>query len=351
MVVTKTSGVLLLQAAAFFSGVAARCTQACSPDDPVLVLLRSDDAALPFCSDFLGLPVSTVSATVTPTVVATVTETSYVTEVVTEIDSTVTVTVPASTTTLAPIKRNMAKRSVAYPTWLPTTYLANRVSSACACLSVPLSVATNTATAEAVTLTAPVTVTETTTNILHSTVIVTETAKPLVSKRRATIEILRKDTQASVGWLFNSNGLAITSNAAQAIPVNFTLTPGATTGSAVRIYLEDMTPLALGFVKTSNPTNVVDGSLAAVQPTPPGSPPVASGSDKYESDIWTVDTETRIIGWQWVATSGALPTIHLYRVGGRLYPVGNVNDFMVATGGVSSSKYEVVFRYSVVSES
>lgn len=102
------------------------------------------------------------------------------------------------------------------------------------------------------------TVTETTTNIVHSTAIATETAKPVVSKRRATIEVLRKDTQASVGWLYYSNGLAITSVAAQAIPVNFTLTPGATTGSAVRIYLEDMAPLALGFVKTSNPSNIVE---------------------------------------------------------------------------------------------
>jgi len=64
-----TSRVLLLQVAAFFSGAAARCAPACSPEDPLIALLGSDnDAAVPFCSDFLGLAVSTVSATVTPTV-------------------------------------------------------------------------------------------------------------------------------------------------------------------------------------------------------------------------------------------------------------------------------------------
>jgi hypothetical protein len=60
--------VLLLQAAAWLSGAAALCRPACPADDPLLVLLRSDDAALPFCGEFLGLPVSTVSVTVTPTV-------------------------------------------------------------------------------------------------------------------------------------------------------------------------------------------------------------------------------------------------------------------------------------------
>lgn len=190
---------------------------------------------------------------------ATATETSYVTEVITEIDGTVTVTVPASasTTSIPPAKRNLANRSVAYPSWLPSTYLSKQVSSACACLSVPLSVATITATAEAATLTAPTTVTETTTTTLHSTAIVTETAKPQVSTQRATIEVLRKDTGASIGWLYMSSGPAITTDATQAVPINFTLTPGATKGSAVRISVEGVTPSALGFLKDNNPSNIV----------------------------------------------------------------------------------------------
>ncbi|KAH8904485.1 hypothetical protein BR93DRAFT_149647 [Coniochaeta sp. PMI_546] len=338
---TNPSGVLLLQATAFFSGVNALCRPACASDDALLVVLRSADAGVFFCSAFLGVPVSTVSATVTPTVVATVTDTSY---------GTVTVTVTDPTTSVAPVRRKAAKRSLAYPTWLPTTYPAQRVSSACACLSVPASVSTSTATAAPATLTASVTVTEITTSTLHST------STAVVSQQReAKIEILRKDTQLSVGWLYNSNGPAV-GTAAQAITVNFTLSPGATTGSQVRINLEGITPPALGFVKSSNPSNVVEledsyGSLSAVQPTPPGSRPVSSGNDKYESDIWTVDTNTQMIGWQWIATSGALPTIYMYRVGGRLYPVGNVNAFNQATGGVSTAKYEVIFRYSLVSGS
>ncbi|KAK4131644.1 hypothetical protein BT67DRAFT_387157 [Trichocladium antarcticum] len=353
----KTSSVVLLQVAVLVSGVAARCTRVCPANDPLLVLLRAepDDAAPSFCREFLGLPVSTVSVTVTPTVAATVTATSHVTEVITEVDSTITVTVPASAITETPVKRNLAKRSVDYPTWLPTTYPPRQVSSACACLSVPLSVVTTTATAAAVTVTAPTTVTETTTTTVHSTAIATVTVEPVATTRRAAIEILRKDTGASVGWLYNSNGPAIAGSAAQAITVHFTLAAGATTGSAMRISLEGLTPSALGFVKASNPTNIVElednyGSLSVVEPTPPGSPPVTSGSSKYESDIWTINTETRMIGWQWVATSGTHPPIYLYRVGGRLYPVGNVPAFLAATGGASSANYEVMLRYSLVSE-
>jgi hypothetical protein len=181
-----------------------------------------------------------------------VTETSHVTELTTVVDGTVTVTVPAPATTVAPLKRDIAKRSIAYPTWLPTTYPAKRVSSACACLSIPLSAATTTATAEAATFTIPVTVTETTTNTVLSTVVATETAEPLVSKRRVQIEVFRKDTGASVGWLYNSNGPAVASATSMAGTFNFTLIPGATTSSAVRIYMEGFT-LPLGF---SGPSNV-----------------------------------------------------------------------------------------------
>jgi hypothetical protein len=176
------------------------------------------------------------------------------------IDGTVTTTIPAPTTTITVLpKRDVAKRSVAYPTWLPTTYAASRVSSACGCLSISQSVATTTTTAEAVTLTSAATVTATTTSIIHSTAIATATALPLISTRRTKIEVLRKDTQASVGWLYNSAGPAITTDVNQAGIVDFTLSPGATTGSAVRITLEGVvSPSALGFVKSSNPTNVVE---------------------------------------------------------------------------------------------
>ncbi|KAK3372666.1 hypothetical protein B0H63DRAFT_564045 [Podospora didyma] len=358
VLICKTSGVLLLQAAAFFTAVAARCRPVCSLDDPVLVLLNSGDAGIPFCSDFLGLPVSTVGATVTPTVLATVTETSYVTEVLTTIDGTVTVTVPvpARTTTVAPVKRDDSVPSVAYPDWLPSTYKASRISSACACLSIPLSIATDTATAEPVTITAPVTITETATSTIHETAIATETALPVPITRRTKIEILRKDTQANVGWLYYGNGPAIGTTEAQGATFSFTLDPSTTTNTQVRINFEGVTPAALGFSKENNPTNNVEledsyGSVSNLAGTPPGSRPVLGGTNgfgKYETDIWTINTETRMISWQWIATSGALPTIYMYRVGGRLYAVGNVNAYNSATGGVSSQKYEVILRYSVV---
>lgn len=253
MVGTKLA--VLLQAAVFLPGAAARCLQNCPVDDPLLVLLRSDDAATAFCSDFLGLPVSTIDATVTPTVIATVTETDYVTEVITEIKST-TVTVPAAgpTTTAAPIKRD-----VALPPWLPTSYGPRYISKACACLSISPSVSTLTATADPVTITAPVTTTETTTTTVLSTAITTETAAPPAPlTKRVYVEFLRKDTGASVGYLYHSSGPAIANSIGQAAPVSFTVPAGVTTASQLRITIDGLTPSALGFQKDSNPTNIVE---------------------------------------------------------------------------------------------
>ncbi|KAB5566699.1 hypothetical protein GE09DRAFT_1107868 [Coniochaeta sp. 2T2.1] len=414
---TKT-GKLLLQASVFVSVASGLCHPPCPANDPLVVLFRTADDALPWCSAFFGLPVSTAIATVTPTISTTVTETTYINKITIENGGTVSETSVAQITSIAPVPRRAAKRSVAYPDWLPTTYPAQSVSSACVCIKVPLSASkhTATATAPAVTLTASVTVTQTSTSTVYSTstetspasvssessstgrtissttdasssievsttddpasqtsttdiatsttepstsesttAVPTETAAPLPIQRQAKIEVLRKDTQASVGWLYYSSGPAI-GQEAQASSVNFTLSAGATTESRVRINLEGLSPPTLGFLKDSNPTNIVElennyGSLSLVQPTPPGSRPVQSGSSKYESDIWIVNTDTRMISWQWIATDGSLPTIALYRVGGRMYPVGNVAAFNAATGGTSASKYELLFRYSLVAES
>lgn len=196
---------------------------------------------------------------------ATLTKTSSVTEVTTEIDGTVTTTIPALVTSIAvaPKKRDIASDPVPYPAFLPTTYSSWRVSLACSCLSIPASVAASTVTAAAVTLTASETVTELATSTVHTTLIATETAAPIpvvtpVTNLRVTIEVLRKDTQVNVGWLYYSSGVAIASTLAQAATVNFTLPGGATTASQVRINMEGQTPAALGFTKGSNPNNIVE---------------------------------------------------------------------------------------------
>lgn len=350
-----SSRVFVLQAAALFSGAAAaRCFPACSPLNPLVALLQSEsDLAVPFCSEFLGLAASTVSAIVTPTVVATVTETNYITELHTEFEETITITVPASTSTLTPIKRHLAQRSVAYPDWLPASHPARKVSSACACLSIAPSVVTETATADPATVTEPITLSTTATTTVASFAVVTVTARPATVTQRVTIEVLRKDTGVSVGWIYNSNGPAI-GNAAQAAGFTMRIPGGVASATQVRLDIENMmeNQMSMGFIKESNANNIVEledsyGSLALLSGTPPGSPPVVWGTSKRESDIWTVDTTTRMIGWQWIATNGGLPTIALWRVAGRLYPVGDVAEFMSATGGVSSNKYEVVLRYAV----
>ncbi len=56
-----------------------------------------------------------------------------------------------------------------------------------------------------------------------------------------------------------------------------------------------------------------------------------------------------MIGWEWIAKDGTIPSpIYLYRVAGRLYPVGNVATFNSVTGGSSASKYEVMLKYELV---
>ena len=254
MVATKIA--VLLQAAVLLSGVTARCVQNCPADDPLLVLLRSDHTATAFCSDFLGLPVSTVYTTVAPTVTATVAETDYVTEVVTQIESTtITVSAAGPSTTPPPI---FTKRAVSIPPWLPTSYSPKYISKACSCLSISPSVSTLTATAEPVTITNPVTTTETTATTVLSTAITTETAAPATPiTKRVYIEVLRKDTKASVGYLYNSNGPSI-GTISQALPITFTLPVGVTTASQVRITGDGLTPSALGFSKDSNKANIVE---------------------------------------------------------------------------------------------
>ncbi|KAK4681729.1 hypothetical protein QC764_109980 [Podospora pseudoanserina] len=352
------SGVLLLQAASLLSGAAARCLRTCPADDPLLNLLRSGSASSDFCRDFLGLPVSTLETTVTPTVVATVTETSYVTEVVTQVDTTITVTLPADESPSTTVTVTPAKRDNAYPTWLPTSYGEKYISQACSCLSLPPAISTVTSTADAVTLTDATTITETTTETIHTTAIATETAKPAPKpvKRMIKIEVIRKNAGTPLGWIYNSNGPAITtSNNQQPTLFEFNLLENETVGSQLRLS-SSFGPL--GFNKDSHPSNIVElednyGSLKFVAPTEPGAVPqtVDAGKNKYASDIWSVDTETREITWQWVATNGGVPDIKLYYVSGRLYPVGDVERFMYATSNAIGAREEVRLVYTLVGES
>lgn len=251
---SKTGGVLILQAAALISAAAARCLRTCPADDPLLIILRSEDESASFCRDFLGLPVSTVDVTVTPTVVATVTETSYATEVITEVDATLTVTVPAPS---APTAELPAKRDDVYPAWLPSTYGTKYISQACSCLSLAPSVITATSTADAVTETGAATVTETVTSTVYATAVATETAKPAPSpvSRAVRIEAIRKNAGTSLGYIYNSNGPAVSTNPNSAARFEFTVLEGETSASQLRLTSSFG---ALGFNKDSHPSNIVE---------------------------------------------------------------------------------------------
>ncbi|KAM7213445.1 hypothetical protein V8F06_011183 [Rhypophila decipiens] len=354
--VKSTNGAFLLQAAALISGAAARCLRTCPADDPLLNLLHSEEDSSDFCRTFLGFEVSTVEVSVTPTVWATATETAHVTEVVTEVDSTITVTVPAGGS--SPTTVTVLKRDDAYPTWLPTSFGSKYVSKACSCLSLTSSVTTVTATAEEVTTTSDsVTVTETETTTLHTTAVATETAAPSPVTLQRKIQVLRKSTGDVVGWLYDSNGVAVAEDSnfgdrnakSRALNFQFTLPAGATAASQLRL---TSSPGALGFKKDSHPSNIEQlengyGSLTWVTPTPPGSGPVSEITNQhyaFESDIWIVDTETGEVNWQWISNTGALSNIPVYKLGGRLYPVGDLARFNYATSGSPSPKYEVTLK-------
>ncbi|KAK3315942.1 hypothetical protein B0H66DRAFT_604248 [Apodospora peruviana] len=356
MVSFRTGTVLLAQAVALVSGVVGGpCHPKCWDQDALLVLLRSDvvgDAALPFCSAFLGLPASTTEVTVTPTDTVTVTETStaHATEVVTTVDSTSTTTVTAAPVVPEPVTKRDA---VDYPPWLPATYKSGRVSSACSCLGIPLSVATSTVSdvASTATVTASATVTETTTSTAHTTALATATVTPptapVIVTRRAMIQVFRVSTNVPVGWIYMSSGPSITTDPTIATVFGFDVAEGAATASTVRFSPEGYSPAALGFnVPATQRLENFYGGVIADTPTPPGSLPVISGANKYETDIWTINTASKVIEWDWIESDGTHGNVpYLYRVGGRMYPVANVAAFNAATGGASSSKYEISFKY------
>ncbi len=177
-----------------------------------------------------------------------------VTDISTVFEEIITVTVaPAEP---APTPKKKAKRSIEYPGWLPSTYDTSRVSSACQCLSIAPSATTVTvsATAEAVTVTEHATVTETTTSTLVTVGIVTVTATPTPTPtansipQHVRIAVYRVSTGQRDGYIYLSNGPAVTTDVNAAITVDITSTGGAST---LRL-----TPaggsVALGFSVTAN---------------------------------------------------------------------------------------------------
>ncbi|KAG7285732.1 hypothetical protein NEMBOFW57_008026 [Staphylotrichum longicolle] len=257
-----------------------------------------------------------------------------------------------------------AKRTVDYPEWLASTYSPERVSSACQCLSIPAAseaTFTATATAEAVTLTDDATITETITNTVTTDIgVVTQTVwttvvptpTPSAVPQRAIISVHHKGTGALVGYVYMSSGPAITTDRTLAAVVKFDMPAGATGARRLRLQVEGDSPSALSFhcpvsleLQNYYGSMTLDGN-----PTPPGSRPVPAASFAYETDIWSVSTETKMLGWEWIANDGAVySSLSLFRVGGRMYPVGNLVTFNTAFAGVSAvNKYEIALKYQLV---
>ncbi|KAK0669056.1 hypothetical protein QBC41DRAFT_224728 [Cercophora samala] len=362
--IPKSGWLLLLQAATtLVSGVSARCNS-CKASDDLLVLLRSEDVfseALPFCSSVLGLPLATAQVTATEEVVTTVTVATTVTQLVSDISSvTVTVSAPIVPTTQVITEYKKRRRDTALaslPTWLPSgpdAYPDLRISSACHCLdkssAIPLSTTTITHADPDYVITVTEPATSTVISTLLSTVTATETLAPPAPSSTTlslAIQVLRKSTGEPVGWVYDSAGPAITTSQDNARRFAITLPDStAQTSSGVRVQLVDGdSSLALGFKSAGGTSRIETGSMDNVQLTPANAPYSCEGQTCYATDIWAVDTETQSLTWNWVVPDGSVAPVALYRVGGRMYPVGNVDAFMSSTGGASASKYEITFRY------
>ncbi|KAK4646941.1 uncharacterized protein QC761_100278 [Podospora bellae-mahoneyi] len=372
--VTKSGWLLLLQAATtLISGVSARCNS-CKASDELLVLLRSEDVfseALPFCSSVLGLPLETAEVTATEEVVITVTQATTVTQVISDISSvTVTVSAPVAPTsqaiTVTEYKKHRRDTALAsLPTWLPSgedAYPDTRISSACHCLdrssAIPLSTTTITHINpdNAVTVTEPAT--STVISTLVSTVTATETLAPPAPSSTTisvAIQVLRKSTGQSVGWISNaaSPNIATNQNSAR----RFTITipdDQSTSSSGIRIQpVGGEATQALGFETAGGTTRIETyyGNMDYVPLTSANEPYVCDAQFCHATDIWTLDTETGSIGWNWVIPDGSVAPVVLYRVGGWMYAVGNLAAFMSSTSSApSDTKYEITLRYVEIVE-
>lgn len=198
--------------------------------DNLLRLLRTPTnlaESLPFCSNYLSLPVSTIivdtaspTGTLFNTATSTIspTATSYTTDVsssqpiqtlstTTILTQTSFATDTTKTTTIAtvsqalppPPKHKRAKTPVAEQ--VTNTYDSSRISSACACLTIPLSIASVTSTAAKVTST---TTTYTTTTAPEVTQIITLSTTTILQQitdivtLKSTTELTLTTTQTSV---------------------------------------------------------------------------------------------------------------------------------------------------------
>lgn len=172
--------------------------------DNLLRLLRTPSnlpQALPFCSSYLMLPGSTLTAstvitTVIDTGTQTVTSTQTIPTTVTDTQTTVSVATVTQTLTLTetqyavPLKERSIKGPLSET--VLSSYDASRISSACGCLTIPIDVHMTTPTASVVTQTSS------TTQTVVTTISLTETVQETTSATTTTTTSLASTTTAHV---------------------------------------------------------------------------------------------------------------------------------------------------------
>ncbi|KAL7931410.1 hypothetical protein V8C35DRAFT_310336 [Trichoderma chlorosporum] len=203
-------------------GCRARCTA-----DDFLRLIRSPSnlpEALPFCSEYLHLPASTITAqTVTPTTTVYSTIFSDVSPTITIDTESIDTVIPTQTITITSVHTETSivtdtsfttelvtvtaaaaqRRDVSTPLsqQITQSYGSSKISSGCACLTIPISTVSVTATAQTVTVTETQQFT-TTAPVVTQTVISYETTTLPEAVETATIDsttvVLATTTQVSV---------------------------------------------------------------------------------------------------------------------------------------------------------
>lgn len=202
------------------------------------------------------------------------TQATTVTQVISDISSvTVTVSAPVAPTsqaiTVTEYKKHRRDTALAsLPTWLPSgedAYPDTRISSACHCLdrssAIPLSTTTITHINpdNAVTVTEPAT--STVISTLVSTVTATETLAPPAPSSTTisvAIQVLRKSTGQSVGWISNTANPNIATNQNSARRFTITIPDDqSTSSSGIRIQpVGGEATRALGFRTAGGTTRI-----------------------------------------------------------------------------------------------
>ncbi|KAF5320700.1 hypothetical protein D9619_002172 [Psilocybe cf. subviscida] len=163
------------------------------------------------------------------------------------------------------------------------------------------------------------------------------------------IEVRNTDGGAVLGWLStatsDAGNIKPTTNEGEAMKFTFTLDFGATSGSQVRVNMQNSPGPLLGLVEGRDNANPDIGADSfqymylngiSLPGSSPGSSPTAQTSvystknsvtKHAETDIWTIDTVSGAMSVQWINSDGSAPATYLFLQSNYVYAGGSPSKF------------------------